>query len=538
MNYLLQYCQRVNRPLLKSLLLLCSAIFLVCLASCSSDPRPSTIELKAKSVLAEPVWFNAPERFTLRTDMHDIVTHPFFDLTAFRTKDSMDLSYFLTTPVGSAHQYDLDMVSGQLYRKRTYCEQKDIWESFSEKINRPNFSIGIIPRLLDQTSEPQMVWVFGDKDYLFDSEDKGRSQSQRTRIVGGFVLQFCNDYPCRTYQSWLSRLVLVGVNSFDPKFKNVSTLKELKGKVNWPYVKAFAQNGWGRTTSSTVPEPAYRMVGEVEAEKALDFAFKSGHSFTFDEINSLRKNCFYLYDYLWRSQEKVRKNMMSKAQEASDKLAKEIKRANERMKAMQDFKMNTVFSSSIEKDLRSSEGSREEQSALVDFKRFFLNFYSNYGERFRTCTKFVRPANHKENSDRAWFFAFMTNWFHLEDLDYYYMCPRRSWLKNPRLTSGKRRFDLKEKRQCSSLDLDESFEQSVTVMASLAGADKPHYRFVEYDYGIGGSHKELYSWVPDNGKKLGCNARSLEEKVVLFPEDVEWKDFFKNIKRGRFDTIR
>lgn len=494
--------------------------------------------MKAKSVLAEPVWFNAPERFTLRTSMHDIVTHPFFDLTPFKTKESMDISYFLTTPVGSAHQYELDMISGQLYRKRTYCEQKDIWESYDGKINRPNFSIGIIPRLLDQTGKPQMLWSFGDKKYLFDAEDKGRSQSQRARIVGAFVLQYCNDYPCRTYQSWLSHLVLVGVNGFDPKFKNVTTLKELKEKVDWPYVKAFAQNGWGRTISSTVPEPAYRMVGEVEAEKAMEFTFKSGHLFSFDEINSLRKNCFYLYDYMWRSQEKVRANMKKSVQEATDKVAQEHKKQIDRIKAIKNFSLNTVFSDKAEQDVRSKEGSREEQRALVDFKRFFLYFYKNYGERFRTCSKFVRPANHRENSERAWFFSFMTNWYHLEDLDYYYLCSRRSWLGNPRLTSGKRRFELDAARRCSSIELDESFERGVTVMASLDGSNKTHYRFVEYDYGIGGTHKELYSWVPETGKKLGCSSRPLEEKVSIFPQDVGWDDFYKNPTRKRLDLIR
>jgi hypothetical protein len=470
--------------------------------------------------------------------MYDIATHPFFDLTSFRTKESPDISYFLTTPVGSAHQYDMDLVSGQLYRKRSYCAHSDIWESYDGKVDRPNFSMGVVPRLLDQSNQPQMIWVFGDKEYLFDSFDKNRAQSQRARIVGGFVWQYCEDYPCRSYQNWLSRLVLVGVNPYDPNLKDVKTMAELKKKTDWAYVKAFAQNGWGRSIGSAVPEPAYRMVGEVEAQKALEFSYRAGHEFTFEEINSLRKNCFYLYDYLWRSQKKVRVNMKNKAKIATDKAAKELQKEAERIRKLKSFALNTVFSSDVENDVKEDEGTKREREALVDFQRFFLYFYKRYGDRFKTCSRFVRPANQRENAERMWFFAYMQNWFHLEDLNFYYLCPRRSWLSNPRLTTGKRRFDPDATRRCSSLDLDESFERGVTVMASLANANSPHYRFIEYDNGIGGSHAELFSWVYETGKKLGCDARPLEEKRPVFPGDVQWRDFYKNTQRGRFDVIR
>ncbi|MCR9202960.1 MAG: hypothetical protein NXH75_00145 [Halobacteriovoraceae bacterium] len=465
-----------------------------------------------------------------------MVTHPFFDLTSFRTKENLNISYYLTTKPDSAHEYDLDLVSGELYRKRTYCEQKDIWESYSGEINRPTFAMGIVPRLLDQTNEPQSIWVFGKKELFFDSEVNGRAQSQRARIVGGFILQFCENYPCRTYQDWLSRLILVGVNPYDSRFEDVKTMEELKGKVDWSYIKAFAQNGFGRTIKGTLPEPAYRMVGEVEAEKALNFAFKSGHNFSFNEINSLRKNCFYLYDYIWRSQEKVRENMKSKAL-AQDKLAIEMRRKAKEIRAQKTMASQTVFSVEV-KDIAKSEASVEGQNALIDFRRFFLYFYKNYGERYRTCSRFVRPANHKENPDRAWFFAFLTNFLNVEELDYYYLCVRRSWLTNPRLTNGKRRFDPNQERRCSTQDIDEAFEQSVTVMASLRGANAAHHRFIEFDTGIGGSHRQIYSWVPETGKKFSCDARKLEETLPIFPIDVSWKDYNVQGQRGRLDIIR
>ncbi|CAM9901972.1 unnamed protein product, partial [Chrysoparadoxa australica] len=393
----------------------------------------------------------------------------------------------------------------------------------------------IDPRVWDQTNQPQMIWDFGKPELFFDLEVNGRAQSQRARIVGGFILQFCDNYPCRTYQDWLSRLVLVGVNPYDSRFKDVTSMSQLKGKIDWAYVKAFAQNGFGRTINGTVPEPAYRMVGEVEADKALDFAFRSGHEFSFNEINSLRKNCFYLYDYIWRSQEKVRKNMANKSL-ADDKLAKEMQKKAKEIRAKKSMERTTVFSVEVA-DIQSAESSSEEQKSMVDFRKFFLYFVKNYGDRYRTCSRFVRPANHKENADRAWFFAFLTNFMNLEDMNYYYLCVRRSWMTNPRMTNGKRRYDTTSDRRCSVMDIDEAFEQGVTVMASLRGANAAHYRFIEFDSGIGGSHRQLYSWVPETGKQLGCDARKLEEISPIFPIDVVWKDFNLQSRR-RLDIIR
>lgn len=503
---------------------------------CSSNPRPKAEEVKAKSVLAEPVWFNVPNRFNVREEDHSLATHPFFDLSPFRTKESLEISYYLTTPQGSAHEYEMDMVSGQNYRKRTYCSHKDIWKSYSGNIDKPSFNIGIIPRLLDQTGVPQSIWVFSDPKKVFSSKDNGRAQSQRARVVGGVLLQYCKDYPCRTYTSWLSRLVLIGVNSFDPKFKDVRSIEDLKKKVDFKYVKAFAENAFGRKTSGPIQEPAYRLLGEMDAEKALSSAFKLGHLFEFNEINSLRKNCFYLYDYIWRSQKKVRANM-AKVKKASDNYAKQMQEEARRIREIRSMALNTVFQDNIRKDIDEDEKVGE-KDYLVDFQRFFLHLHNRYGDRVRTCMKFVRPSSIKENRERTWFFAFVQNWFNLENLDYYYLCPRRSWLKNYKLASGKRRFDPNGSRRCSNTDLDESFESGVNVMSSLASSSKPHYRFIEYDYGIGGSHDLLFSWVYSDGKKLGCDARKLEDDKLFFPEDISWKPFDAKSKRSRFDVIR
>ncbi len=531
MNYLQQNCQRTNKTVFIG--------FFFCLffIGCSSDPQPVAGKREAVGVKAKPVWFNAPERFRFLNEVNEIVAHPFFDLSAFKTKERPEISFYLTTPVDSLHSYKLNMVSGQLFRNRTYCSQKDIWESYGPSIYKPSFSQGIIPRLLDQTGEPQNIWVFGARDELIKDERGLSVQSQRARVVGGVLLQYCGEYPCRAQKGWLSQLILIGVNPFDPNFEDVKTFKQLKDKVDWSYVKAFAENGFGRTKNGPKPVPAYRLVGEIEGQVALDNAYKYGHEFDFEEINSLRKNCYYLYDYLWRSQKKIRATMKKSRDQVQNEEALYTKRAKELLEIAR-FRRNTVINDNIRAEVKKDEEAAENEKRMLDWARYFFTFHNKYGERFKTCSKFVRPANPKENRERFWFFAYMMNWFQLEDLNYYYLCGRRTWVENTRTANGKRRYDVNAPRRCSSQELDQSFEMAVTVMSSLGNSNKPHYRFREFDNGIGGSHKEIFAWNFSKGKTLGCNARKLEEKPPIFPIDISWDKFSGNIKRGRYDVIR
>ena len=75
-------------------------------------------------------------------------------------------------------------------------------------------------------------------------------------------------------------------------------------------------------------------------------------------------------------------------------------------------------------------------------------------------------------------------------------------------------------------------------MSGLYNSSRQHYRFIEYDSRIGGSHQLIFNWVFENGKRFGCNARKLEEKGTIFPEDISWKRFDENIRKNLYDIIR
>ena len=503
------------------------------LNSCSSDPLPEAEPVVAKSVVAKPVWFNVPERFSTPNRLGDIETHPFFDLNAYLLKDSNEISYYMVTPVDSEHQYKLDMVSGQRYLRHSYCKQDDVWEEYSGTINRPNFAQGIIPRLMDQSGEPQQIWVFGDKSEFFTSKKELKVQSQRATVIGGVVLQYCDNYPCKANEEWLSRLVLIGINPFDKIYEGVKTLKDLKSKVDWDYVLGFAENGFGRNISGPLSEPAYRVGGEIDKKEVLSFAFENGHLFNFDEINSLRKNCFHLFDYIWKGQKAARKESQ-KRKKATDQYALDYAKRAKIIRDLKAFQTRTVIDDSTRYELDEDD----KKLADLEFEEFWLMLLNKYSGRMKTCFDFVRPANSKQNKERTWFFAYIQNWINLEEQGYFYSCSRRSWLENPYISKGKRKYPKHETKGCSARDLDLGFEQAVTIMSSLSTALRPHYRFVEYDGRPGGSHELIFNWIFDNGKRFTCDARKLEEKESLFPEDVSWRVFDSGKRKSRYDIIR
>lgn len=530
MNYLELSCQR--RFIRKGLKFIIFLLFTTA-SSCSTDPDPIAPEKVKKAITAAPVWFNVPSRFRLVDFEKNLPAHPFFDLSPYQTKDSSEISYYLITPFDSLYQYRFDLMSGKHYLNDSFCEQNDIWEKYDGEINRPPFAQGIVPRLLDQTGSPQEIWVFGDERKLPFNKEEIAVESVRSRVVGGVVLKYCEHYPCRTSEEWLSRLILVGVNPFHPNLGAVKTLAELKSKVDWKYVMAFAENGFGRNVVGSLEEPTYKVGGQIDNEAVVEFAFNNGHEFDMDEMNTLRRNCFRLYDYLWNGQLKARK-FSEEQKPANDKAALEFQRRAEAMKQVKSFRLATVISTSTERDIDEDEKKDEDLS----FHAFYDKFLDKYGDRLKTCFDFVRPSNIQEDRDRAWFFSFIQNWINLEKLGYHYSCARRSWMENPFIGKGKRKFENRDLQRCSARDLDIGFDQGVTLMSGLYNSSRQHYRFIEYDSRIGGTHQLVFNWVFENGKKFGCDARKLEEKGTIFPEDINWKRFDENIRKNLYDVIR
>ena len=518
----------------------CQSIFvLMCLAmnmSCSillprEENDGEDADPEETFIVATPQWFEVPERFTSRTKKDKYHTHAFFDLSSNLGGDDTSIDYVLLTPVKSEFYYDFDLVSGKKYQKFRYCPQKDIWQNYQGAIDRPPFSEGIIPRLLNRRGRPQRIWVFGDPYFL---KDKAGEQdiSQNARVLGGIILQYCARYPCREKGEWQGSPVLVAVNDLDPNMRGIKTLSELKFEVDWDYVKAFAQNGFGRGLLAFGENPAYRIVGEVEAEEILDFISEHGHYFEPKEIVGLKKNCFHLYDYIWNSVQRIR--LSTREQKEKDKSIiqePQVTSDDTLLVRLKQIEVGLGKSNVVKDDANAgitgyipmppvTRPNKSKARPDTDWPLFFQHFHQNYRDRFLTCQKYVRPSNISHDHKRHWFFAYLAAFIHLEELGQSYDCLAGAWNRS------ENRATIERKESCTTSKLNLAFTSSIGVLKKLASLGQEHLRYITYDSGIGASREKIYNWAYADAKDLSCvSGKSKPLSKSIFPENVKWDNF-------------
>lgn len=438
---------------------------------------------------ASPSWFKTKKRFThynYNNPDTKYLIHPFFDLKPYLAKKDQGVNMVVLTQVDSTYEYSINLKSGKTYKKRKYCKEKDIWESFSGSIHRPPFTIGFVPRLLDARGLPQKVITYGENRY-YPQMEQNKTSSIRVRIVGGVIEQYCRQYPCTKKNRWLSRIVLIAVNPNDPKFQNIVHIQELKKVIDWTELRGFLENGSGRNIKAAKELPSYRVIGGMGSNEAITMAKNKGHLFGDKEIKSLRSSCHSLYDYLWTNSETIRKNI--------------IKSKNHKN---QDF----------------LDATKEE------FAGFFYKFTSKYKKRFMLCQRYVREASINDNIDRLWYLNYIHAFYRLTEVGDIYSCKHKSWISNPYHANGNRSYSpMKELETCSTADLNIAFYKVMTALAARQGSYQEYSRFISYDNSNGGSHQKIYSWVEDDSNFQGCAKVKNFKGRPVFPTNVDWKAF-------------
>jgi hypothetical protein len=382
---------------------------------------------------------------------------------------------------------------------------------------------------LDQSGRPQSIIVFGKGKYLHQQES-AYAYSQRAKIVGGMVVQYCKYYPCNHKKSWTSRLILVGVNPNDPKFENTSDIEKLRKQVDWNYVRAFLENYRGRTVLANKEYPAYRIVGEVSPIKAGRYAFQKGYLFDINKMNLMRKQCYKLYDYIWSNMEEIRKYKQSQ-----EKKKNAVAESNKSM-----FYKNKFGSNVIADDINQIQKMDDNKSLdhhiefNGDFSAFFLHLMNNYQGPLRTCLEYVQASSINSNKRRHWTFAFLENFINLNNLDQSYRCLNKVWIDNPTLVSGKKQYQ-DDYRYCTIDALNRGMERGINRMSVMKKRGINHYQYIQYDNGSGGTHEKIYSWVKGSGKDLSCRVDEKKDKNIdedrvilskdIFPLDVSWEFF-------------
>jgi hypothetical protein len=512
LNYLLSFCQFSPSALLKILL---GFTFLSCTQSYDLAPIKRGI----------PVWFEAPKNFVITERDGTAPLHAFFDHVPEPNARLKELSMVVTTPMNSELGFDIDLISGKLYRQHRHCSENDVWGRRRRRVPvRPPVTMGFVPRLLDQAGLPHKVVVYGDSQY-FQEFDRKADFVERVRVVGGGLLQYCDDFPCEIRERWLSRLVLIAVNPLDPKFSDIQTLDQLKGRVKWDELVTFMENGLGRNLAGADHRPAYRFSGDVDAARAFEHALSRGHLFEFSELVTMRRSCHALYDMFWEGAEFVRKQMHDRLLGENQTL-KNLQDLEERRGTTPSFLFSNVTKGKLDSNYVDESKSPVPLEATRSFSVYLNHFLKNYGREYRACKRFVRDSSVKEDPRRHWFMSYVNLYFHLEDLGYIYVCSRRAWSENYLMSDGSRTYNAeRERANCLPSQFDNAFETAVTMMTALRRSMRPHYRYIEFDTHGGGSHQPLFTWVHFNGKRRSCDQVS-ETEAPTFPSDALWEHFY------------
>lgn len=439
-----------------------------------------------------PKWFEVDDRFKLTSSMGEKPAHLFYDVQPDLNAENYKLNFVITTPEGSDKLYNIDMLSGQHYVDKILCEQKDIFGKWDDSIYKPPFTSGIVPRMLDQLGTPQKIIVFGDGEYFSKHYQDNFFDA---RVIGGYIEKVCQIGTCPKLTDYNSRIVVVAVQSGSDDYKEVRGIEDLRTKVNWPEVKAFIENGFGKNYVAGKFYPSYRMGPELSALQTVSSLKSRSILLTNKRLNQIRSSCYKLYDYVWEA--------VAKPSDVEKKLA-----AAKSLKERRDI----------------IRGSNKESRRF--FYERFKNAFVKFGDEYNVCSKFVYPTNIFTNPERHWFMAHYAAVHLLNDLGYSFDCNRSLWVKNPILTDGTKAIKRnKEFAKCNARQVDLAFEQSINYLNNLRFKNYPTYRYIDYDRGSIGTHNKLYSWVYQENKKLQCYGKQedLVEKVPTFPEDIKWR---------------
>ena len=485
---LLRLCQ------LKSLLILLLVIVSSCAFLTSDDKDASELLTPMKNE-----WFQINQEHALQDQLGRPQPHHFFDLNPDLGKTDILINAVILTPEGSVHGYHLDLSSGQRYYAQSFCSQRDIWGQYSGTIGRPTYSIGVIPRMLDQLGDPQKVIIFGGTSKFQKLTD---THEHRIKLVGALIEETCPVGNCLGRDNWISRMVFVAVDPADSKYKEVSNISELQRIVNWPEAKAVLENLDGRNGGGRTSYPVTRVGKLILLKDAIDFYRKRSIFLSIEETKKISKGCHSLYHKLWTD---------VGDEHPEDRPARNVEELNTKLKLIENLKLK-----------------RKPVGIANRFKTFIKKYYSD----FNTCQKFVYAGNVNFNKEEFWFLNYVGIFLRLHNEGHFFDCKRHTWQKNVEDSEGNRVYDIKIGiSDCKERDFDFAMEYLPNYLKSLTTSEASFYKFVDYDNHPFGTHQKLYSWVKVSSRKFDCKTDPNEQtkkNLKAFPDDVSWKKWNVN----------
>lgn len=467
----------------------------ILIISCSGwrkQPPPDDQEIMS---VYESKWFSQNENHALMDSDGKVSPNLFFDISPGIGENKKVVNVILTTPEKSPHAYQVDYVSGQRHYSHSYCDQKDIWKNEGGSVGSPSFSIGYLPRVLDQMGEPQKVMIFGRRNTFAGSLNLNYFN---VRIVGGYIEETCPDGNCMGRDVWNNRLVFLAVNPLDEKFSKIEELDELIKVIDWKKVQAEIENLDGRNSIGDHTYPHLRIKRKFGVKEAQQYFKNRSVYFTQKEMDKVQNSCHTLYDKLWSE---------VGAQRPEDSPATTSKELREKLKLKEEFKSKKRpfgFAARLEK------------------------FNKKYHREMATCEKFVYHGNINKDPERFWFLSYMGIYYRLHKEGFYFDCETKIWQKNLINMRGDTVFDLgKSQKVCTERDLDTAMNYLPNFLKAIKSTNVWYYKFIDYDTHPFGTHSKLYSWVKVKNRKFECRNdpnESISKAVSTFPEEVSWKN--------------
>jgi hypothetical protein len=443
-------------------------------------------------VAAQQAWFSSNNSHALKDQEGEPMKHLFFDYVP--RWNHTHVNVVVITPQQSMHAYQLDLSSGQPYYSHSYCSQSDVWRNFSGSIDKPIYSIAIIPRLLDQAGEPQRVLIFGGGEKIQNTKER---RHHRVRLIGAAVEQSCPIGSCLGKSNWSSRIVLFAVDHLDKKFKNTFDMMALQEVISWNEIKASLENLDGHNAGGNSSYPSIKVGNPLSLSEVMKFYKQNSIFLDEKESAKIQKSCHALYEKLWQDVGVVRDE---------DKEVNSTEELKTRMKLIETLK----------KDKKA-----------VGFAARFKKFASKYYSALNTCQKLVYVGNINKDQEKFWFWSYMDIFFRLHKDGYFFDCSKKSWQRNSLNSEGKPTFDLKTGlAECTDKDFDLAMAYLPNFLLGMKSSESIFYRFVDYDSQSFGSHQKMFSWVKLKSKKFDCSHdpnEAVRKQIRVFPEGVSWK---------------
>jgi hypothetical protein len=484
---LLRLCQLKSLKLFILVLLVSSCSFLN--LEREKDASELLTPMKAE-------WFHHNQRHALYDQLGRPQSHHFFDVHPDLGKTDILINSIILTPEGSVHNFELDLASGQRYYNNSFCPQSDIWQEYNGSISEMTFSVGIIPRMLDQIGEPQKVIIFGGKEKFQKLTD---THQHRIKLVGALIEQSCPEGNCLGRDNWLSKMIFVAVDPDDKKFEKVSNIIELQKIVNWVQTKAVLENINGRNGGAGSSYPAVKVGKLINLKDAIEFYRKRSIFLSDEELNKIKHGCHSLYNKLWTEVGKAR---------PEDQEAHSVEELNTKLKAIEALK---------------------KQGLPIGIAARFKSFVKKYFSEFSTCQKIVYAGNINEEKEQFWFLSYVGLFLRLHREGYYYDCRRNTWQKNLINSDGNPIYDIKDEiDECDEKDFDSAMGYLPNYLRTLKDSESEFFKFLDYDNHPFGTHQKLYSWVKVKTKSYDCESDpnlSIRKEIKVFPEDMSWKNW-------------